>query len=357
MSEFVRIERQGAVGIVTLAREKALNALDHAMIRAISTALHAWRDDPGIAGLLIKSADPRAFCAGGDVRAAVITCRQEGPLAAARFFRDEYEMNWRLADFGKPVISLMDGITMGGGCGLSLHGSHRVATERTDLAMPEGMIGFFPDVGAGTFLSRCPASIGTYMALTGARLSGDDALFAGLCTHLVASGDLAGLEHSLVAELQPGPEAGAQVDALLQPFSRGDGQSSLLAAEKDRIAAHFGNTSLDAVLVALQADASGWGAEKLELIRQRSPLSCHLAFELLRRAAGLSLAEDLELEFRLACHSLLGGEFAEGVRALLIDKDKAPRWRHAAIEEVTPAEIASFFAPLEAPFEELRPAW
>jgi enoyl-CoA hydratase len=200
----IRFERRGALGIVILDRPQALNALTWGMVRELSRWLAVWRDDPKIAAVLVKAAPGRAFCAGGDIRAVTNLVRQTGIAAAIPFFREEYRLNWRIHTFPKPYVSLLDGITLGGGVGISVHGGFRVVTENTLLAMPETGIGFFPDVGATWFLPRCPGEIGMYLGLTGARLNGADCRYAGLATHAVPSARLEEIEATLPEKLESG---------------------------------------------------------------------------------------------------------------------------------------------------------
>lgn len=354
MSDHVRAERNGSAGVIELDRPRALNALDHAMVRAIAGQLAAWRDDPQVACIILKGMPGRAFCAGGDVRGVILKRNAEGPAAAAPFFYDEYRLNAQIARFPKPVVSFMDGITMGGGCGLSVHGSYRIVTEHTMLAMPEAMIGFFPDVGAGYFLSRCPVGVGAYMALTGARLNAEDALFAGLATHRLAADDLPALEADIAAlpdDRQFATRLGALIGSRVRAEASSDGS---LRERAPVIAKLFGQPTLRDVLDGLErARDEPWAGEALAAIRERSPLSCRVAWELLQRAVGLDLENDLRLEYRLACRSLEGREFAEGVRALLIDKDRQPRWTHASIEAIDDAEVEAFFRPLASDKDEL----
>lgn len=340
----IRFLREGRIGLVVLDRQEALNALTREMVRELSDHLRRWKDDPEVEAVLVKAVPGRAFCAGGDVRAVVETVAREGVAAALPFFRDEYRMNWRIARFPKPYIALLSGVTMGGGCGISIHGTHRIACEHTLLAMPETAIGFFPDIGATWFLNHCPPGVGTYLGLTGARLGPADALASGLATHHVPAARLLELEARLVAA-PPGRVAQALSDALVE-FGTAPGEPGELAPRLATIRSIFTAPSFAELLERLEAEPTGWGREQIAVLRTRSPLAVRLAFAQLRRGADLPLEACLQLEYRMVRHVLETGEFAEGVRALLIDKDKTPRWRHASLEAVDEALVERFFAPI-----------
>lgn len=333
----IQIGRSGSLGILTLDRPKALNALTRSMVAAMSAQLAAWRDDPAVGAVLVKAVPGRAFCAGGDVRAVVLAARDQGVEAALPFFHDEYRLNWRIKNLGKPYIALMDGVTMGGGVGISIHGTHRIATERTLFAMPETGIGFFPDVGGSFFLPRLPGEIGTWLGLTGAHLHGADCLGAGVATHFVPSERLAELERRLSRGID-----GAFQDLVDQPA-----QAGILALRAKVDAGYLGN-DVPTLLTSLAAEPTGWGAEQLALLRGKSPLAVAVSLAMLRRGREMTLEECLRLEYRAVRHILESGEFYEGVRALLIDKDRRPAWRHQALEEVTPALVAGVMAPGDA---------
>lgn len=341
----IRFERRGRLGVVTLDRPGALNALTHAMVRALSLQLAAWRDDPGIDAVLVKAVPGRAFCAGGDVRVVTDLARERGVDAATPFFHDEYRLNWRIHTFPKPYVALLDGITMGGGVGISAHGRYRVVTERTVFAMPETGIGFFPDVGGTWFLPRCPGEVGMYLGLTGARLNGPDSRAAGIGTHAVPSARLGELEARLAERLVAGADADAVVAGALEACA-GDIGAPGLPSLRARIDACFAGGSVAEVLDALRAEGSGFGAEQLDALAGKSPFAVHVTFAQLRRGRGLSIEEAMRLEYRIVHRMLEAGDFAEGVRALLIDKDKRPRWRHPGLDAVPAGEVEAVFAPL-----------
>jgi enoyl-CoA hydratase/carnithine racemase len=332
MSGHVHVEERNGLGLLVLDRPEALNALSHRMVQTVSAALSRWRADPGIRAVLVKAVPGRAFCAGGDIRVVIETARRKGVAAAAPFFFDEYRMNWRIGQLGKPYVALLDGITMGGGVGISVHGSHRIATESTLVAMPETGIGFFPDVGGSHFLPRLPGRIGLYLGLTGARLDGATATRLGIATHYVPRLRLAVLEAALVD--------GAAIDDVLGELAAEPAPGGLDTAA---IARHFVGDGLADILASLAADDSPFASRTLAALREKSPLSVAVTMAQLRRGRSLDLAACLAMEYRMARHFLASSDFAEGVRALLVDKDKRPAWRHARIEDVAAAEIEACF--------------
>jgi enoyl-CoA hydratase len=344
MTEDIRFTRQGRLGIAVLDRPAALNALTREMVQLLSLQLAAWKDDPGIAAVLVRAVPGRAFCAGGDVRGVTDLARDRGVDAATPFFREEYRLNWRIHTFPKPYVAVLDGITMGGGVGISVHGRFRVVTENTLFAMPETGIGFFPDVGGTWFLPRCPGEVGMHLGLTGARLGGADCREAGIGTHAVSAARLGELEPMLVQRLENG-DARAAVEATLEALGGGIGESGLPAL-RPRIDACFGGRSVAEIVRRLEADASGFGAEQLAALAGKSPLAVHATFAQLRRGRDLVLEDCFRLEYRMVQRMLAAHDFVEGVRALLVDKDKRPRWRHAALDAVTAAEVEAIMTPL-----------
>lgn len=331
----IRFQRKGSLGIAILDRPAALNALTRGMVQALSLQLAAWKDDPEVATVLVRSAGGRAFCAGGDIRAVSDLAKAEGVEAAAPFFHDEYRLNWRISQFPKPYVALLDGVTMGGGVGISAHGRYRVVTEQTLVAMPETLIGFFPDVGGTWVLSRDPA-LGMYLGLTGARLQAADAVAAGFGTHFVPRDRLEALEEMLVQ--------GKPVEAALESV-RGDPPSGTLPGSRQAIDEAFSAPTLAGIAERLAG--TEWGRGRLAELAQRSPTALAVTFAQLRRGAGIAdLAEALRLEYRMVHRFLAGHDFPEGVRALLVDKDKQPRWSHRRPAEVPPAEVEAAMAPL-----------
>jgi enoyl-CoA hydratase len=340
----IRLERRGGLMVVTLDRPRALNALTLPMCCTLADGLARWRADPAVHAVLIKGAGERAFCAGGDIRWLHDTLVSAGIAAALRFYATEYPLNAALHHFPKPYVALLDGITMGGGFGVSAHGSHRVATERTRLAMPETGIGFFPDVGATYVLPRLPGALGSYLGLTGAKLGAADCLAAGLATQHVPADRLAALEDALAAADLSGDAFGA-VDRVLAAFHTAPGAGDLPAVQQ-RIDRCFDQPRLQDVLEALADDTSDWARARLEELAGKSPTSLAVTFEQLRRGHTLDFKAAMRLEYRLVHRFMAGHDFREGVRALIIDKDNSPRWRPGSLTEVTADDVAAYFAPL-----------
>jgi enoyl-CoA hydratase len=338
------IAHRGPLVTVTLNRPHTLNALSLDMCVRIDRGLRAWQADPEVCAVLVQGAGERAFCAGGDIRALYRTLTTEGIEQAVFFYSIEYPMNARLHHFTKPWISLWDGIVMGGGVGVSAHGSHRVVTERTVFAMPETGIGLFPDVGATYLLPRLPSAIGMYLGLTGARLGPADCLYAGLASTFVPGDRLGELAVALAgAELSGDPFAA--VDRVLKTFETSPGGAELPGL-REPIDACFGQPNLEAVLRALEREPSGWGRAQLELLRGKSPTSLAVTFRQIQNGAGLGFDAAMRLEYRLVHRFMAGHDFREGVRAAVIDKDNRPSWRPARLEDVSTADIDGYFAPL-----------
>jgi enoyl-CoA hydratase len=343
----ILLERQGALGRVTFNRPKALNTLSLAMYRAFDPQLVAWGQDDALLAVVVRGAGERAFCAGGDVRAIYDARHSAGGAQdyKADFFREEYSLIQRVHRFPKPYIALVDGIAMGGGCGVSINGSHCVATERTLFAMPEVHIGLFPDVGASRFLNLCPGRIGRYLALTGTRLRAADALYCGFATHYVPHDRLADLVNTLASLDWSLGEARRQVDRALARFAADPGRAELpvLQPAIDRC---FAGDSVEAIVRALEGETAAWARTALDAIRRASPLSLKIAFRQLELGRGMTLEEALTLEYRMTQHVMAGHDFFEGIRALLVDKDQKPRWQHASLAEVSEAEVESYFAEI-----------
>jgi enoyl-CoA hydratase len=341
------LERRGGLGLVTLNRPKALNTLSLAMYRVFDPQLLAWGQDGQVQALAVRGAGDRAFCAGGDVR-AIYDARHQPQGAGdykADFFREEYCLIQRVHRFPKPYIALVDGITMGGGCGISINGSHRVASERTVFAMPEVHIGLFPDVGASRFLTLCPGRVGLYLALTGARIRAADALYCGFATHYVPHDRLGDLTDALATLPWNEQERCRQVDATIARFTADPGPASLptLQAAIDRC---FGQGSVEEIVAVLQREPGDWAKRALAEIARASPLSLKITYRQLELGRGMAVEAALALEYRMTQHVMQGHDFFEGIRALLVDKDNAPRWEHASLAAVTPAEVAGYFADL-----------
>ena len=324
--------RDGRVGRIVLNRPQALNALDLAMIRACTQALTAWRDDPHVHAVVIEGTGDRAFCAGGDIRALRQYELDGEHHEAETFFREEYELNLMIATYPKPYVALIDGICMGGGIGVSVHAPYRVATEHAAFAMPETAIGFFPDIGATFFLPRLPGRIGTYLGLTGMRMQGADAVHAGLATHFASRADLPALSQALAAD---GAGALGSHIAPLPPFS--------LAEQRGVIDHCFDADNVAEIVRRLEAIEDAWANKTLAALRTVSPSALCWTLEALRRGANLTLPQCQAAELALTRTTMRHPDFAEGVRAMVVDKDRKPRWQPSRIEEVDPAVIAAMF--------------
>ena len=350
----VLFEEHGERGVIILNRPKALNALTLGMIQTIYPKMLSWANQ-GIKLVVIKGAGEKAFCAGGDVRSLVEAGMAGDRDFAKSFFRDEYRLNHLTSVFPAPYVALIDGITMGGGVGMSVHGPFRVATERTLFAMPETAIGLFPDVGGGHFLPRLPGSLGMFLALTGVRLKGWDLVHANIATHFVASGKMGELEAEL---LRREDVSAAGVSALLSEFQAQSGErvEFSLASVSSSVDHLFSGESVSEILRALERDGSEWALTQLGTLRKMSPTSMAVTHAQLRRGARMSLAEDLEMENRMGNRVMdVGKDFFEGVRSVLMDKEKGvvPRWDPATLDEVTTADVEAHFAPLADPSKEL----
>ncbi len=341
MSEILA-EVNNGVGLVTLNRPKALNALSLSMIRNLTAVLLAWREDAGVRAVAIrghgKDAPFGVFSAGGDIR-FFHEAIYAGDPRLEDFFTEEYRLNHLIHGYGKPYLTFMDGVVMGGGMGISQGASLRLVTERTKMAMPETNIGLFPDVGGGYFLSRCPGRVGEYLALTGHMIGASDALAAGLADAVVESARLP----SLWSLLQDGDLS--WIDGLH------DTPSALptapLLAHRDAIDNHFALPTVHAIVSALELEATSWATETAALLRKRSPLMLHVTLEQVRRGRTMELADNLRMERGLMRHAFHlrpgASETVEGIRALAIDKDQQPRWNPPRIEDVTPEMVQAFF--------------
>jgi len=334
----VRVE--GALGRLTLNRPQALGALTTGMCEAMTRTLLQWRDAPAIAAVLIDHAGERGFCAGGDIRTLAESAAADG-RAAREFFRTEYRLDHLISVYEKPVVTVMDGLVMGGGVGISLPARYRIATERTRFAMPETGIGLFPDVGAGWKLPRLPGRTGLWIALTGARLGPADCELLGLATDVVDRARLAELGRAIAAE----PDAIERSLTLLEA----DPGRPPIAAHQDEIDRLFAGETLEAVIAALEANGGDWARAQLDAMAPKSPLSAKVAFRLV--GGGLkpaSLADDLRIEYRLAVRLVMRPDFREGVRATIVEKDNRPVWRPASLAETSEALVDEMFSPLPA---------
>ncbi|OLZ74139.1 3-hydroxyisobutyryl-CoA hydrolase [Streptomyces sp. IMTB 2501] len=335
--EPVLFHTTGRAAHITLNRPRALNALTHTMVRRIDAALTAWEHDPAVETVVITGAGERGLCAGGDIRAVHDDARDGDGTASAAFWRDEYHLNARIARYPKPYVALMDGIVMGGGVGVSAHGSVRMVTERSRVAVPETGIGFVPDVGGTYLLALAPGELGTHLALTGAQIGAGDALLCGLADHCVPSAALRSLVDDL-AEM-PVPDVLARH---VQPSPQGE-----LAARREWIDACYAADSVEEIVHRLFAHGGPEAKEAAETLLAKSPTALKVTLAAVRRARRLgSLERVLDQEYRVSCAALSTPDLVEGVRAQLIDKDRDPRWSPATLVEVSDADVARFFVPL-----------
>ncbi|WOX20138.1 enoyl-CoA hydratase/isomerase family protein [Streptomyces solicathayae] len=330
----VLLRTEGCAGFITLNRPRAINALTHSMVLRIDEALTAWEADPAVATVVIEGAGERGLCAGGDIRAIHDDARAGGTASAA-FWRDEYRLNARIARYGKPYVAFMDGIVMGGGVGVSAHGSVRVVTERSRVAMPETGIGFVPDVGGTYLLSRAPGELGTHLALTGTPVGAADALTAGLADHFVPSEDLPRLAVELGRV--PAHEAVAR-------FAR-TAPAGTLDERREWIDSCYAADRVETVVERLFDVGTPEAKEAATTLQTKSPTALKATLAAIRRARYAdSLESVLDMEYRLSCAALSSADLVEGIRAQVVDKDRDPRWSPATLAEVTDADVARYFA-------------
>ncbi|MGY4829272.1 enoyl-CoA hydratase/isomerase family protein [Sphaerotilaceae bacterium SBD11-9] len=344
----VLTEIRGNLGVITLNKPQALNALSLAMVRDITTALLQWRDDAQVAAVLLRGAGREgkapAFCAGGDIR-FFHQAALGGDPTLEDFFTEEYSLNHLIHNYPKPTIALMDGVTMGGGMGLAQGATLRVVTEHCKLAMPETNIGLFPDVGGGWFLSRCPGHLGEFLALTGTVLGAGDAIACGLADVYLPSAQLPTLVEALADQpIENAAQAVAVVKARAQTAP-----PATLTAQRTLIDAHFSLPSALQIVSALSADGTPFAQQAAADLRKRSPLMVAVTLEQVRRARGMPLGDELRMERDMVRHCFhlrpgAASETVEGIRALAVDKDHQPRWNPVRLEEVQADEVAAFFA-------------
>ena len=336
MTEELHVHTHGSAGHISLNRPKALHALTQGMCEGMSEALLGWREDDAVKAVLLDHAEGRGFCAGGDVQLVRNSALEDGGEAGRAFFHAEYRLNHLMFTYPKPIVAFMDGVTMGGGVGISQPCTFRVATENTMFAMPEGNIGLFPDVGASWYLPRLPGAVGKFLALTAARLDGAECLWAGLATHYLEAASL--------------PEAKARI-------ARGDDVEETLAAlsvtppearitgNAKRIDTLFGHDRLEDIVSALEVDDSEWAGKELAKVRGKCPATSKVALrQFAENAACETFADNMRMEYRVASRMMLRHDFAEGVRAVLVDKTGDPQWDPATPEGVTPAMLDEIFA-------------
>ena len=338
----ILFERRGAAGIVILNRPHALNAVTLGMVEALALQLTAWEGDAAVTRVVVTAAGGRAFSAGGDLRALFDAGSAGRYREALAYWRTEYALNALIKRYRKPYVALIDGIVMGGGAGISVHGSHRVAGDGFAFAMPEVGIGFIPDVGATWFLPRLPGEFGLYCALTGERLGPADAVAAGVATHRIAS--------ARFSDLLAGLYGNVPVDALLRAFAEPAGEGPLSGRRLliDRL---FAGDTVEGILAALDVEAAGSGPDAdfarltAATIRLKSPTSLKITLAQLRRGRTLDFAECMRIEFRIVSRLMRGHDLYEGIRSVIIDKDQAPRWQPASLAAVGAAEVEQYFAP------------
>lgn len=333
----VLFSRDGVAGIITLNRPKVLNALTFGMVRAIHPQLIAWAADDSVKLVIIEAAGEKAFCAGGDIR-ALHDWGKAGDRNVIDFYREEYLLNTYIKNYPKPYVALMGGIDMGGGVGVSVNGSYRVVSERLTFAMPETGIGLFPDVGGTFFLPRCPGEIGMFLGLTGERLKAADAIYAGIADVFVPSENFAQLKSRLATA--------DNLDAELRGLASDAGSAPLENVRAD-IDKHFSKGSVAEIVASLKADGGEWASKVLSTLATKSPLSLLVTYRQIRAGRALSFEEAMKLEFRLTNRFMRGHDFYEGVRAIIIDKDQAPKWQPATLDEVSAAEVDGYFASLD----------
>ena len=331
---------EGETGRITLNRPGALHALTTNMCVLMTEALCAWRADPGVRAVLIDHSGERGFCAGGDIRMLAESGQGDGS-AAREFFFTEYRLNDLLFNYPKPVVAVMDGVTMGGGVGLSMPAKFRIATERTTFAMPETGIGLFPDVGGGWFLPRLHHHAGLWLALTGARIKAADCTALEIATHVVASASVADLKAAIVAAPDHIPEA-------IAPFAVEPGPAPVVERFAD-IERLFGQPSVEDVVAALEADGSEWANAQLATLKTKSPQTMKVAFRQLSQGGHMtSFADNMAMEYRIGARVVHKHDFIEGVRAVIVDKDNAPKWNPADLGGVSEADLDAIFARLPA---------
>ena len=350
MTDDVLIRVNGPIGHISLNRPKALHALTLPMCHAMSAALTAWADDDAIKAVIIDHAEGRGFCAGGDIAFLRDSAINDGGVSGRQFFHDEYQLNHQMHAYPKPIVAFMDGITMGGGVGISQPAKYRVATQNTRFAMPETGIGLFPDVGGGWYLSRLGGRLGQFLALTGARLDGSECLWTGLATHYVPHEML----EDLKARIHDHPDRISGI--LSEPV--GTPPKARIEANADKIAKHFASDRYEDILASLQAAADNgddWAAKERDTLGTKSPQTCKVALRQLAASAAMTdFADNMAMEYRIASRVLTRPDFAEGVRAVIVDKTGDPKWNPATPEGVTEDLLDAIFAPLPAD-EEWKP--
>jgi enoyl-CoA hydratase len=336
-SDEVLTRVDGGIGLITLNRPKAINSLNQTMVDLLGAVLTRWERDDAVRAVVLAGAGERGLCAGGDVVAVYHSARKDG-VEVRRFWRDEYLLNGQIGRFAKPFVSLMDGIVMGGGVGVSAHANIRVVTDKSKVAMPEVGIGFVPDVGGAFLLSRTPGALGLHAALTGATFSGADAIAMGFADHFVPHGELGAFRTAIVADGVEGPLAHHAIEP----------PPSELAAQRDWIDECYAGDTVEDIVAALRGHGAGPAHDAADLILSRSPIAVSVALQAVRRAAEMETLEDvLTQDYRVSSASARSHDLVEGIRAQIIDKDRNPKWSPASLAEVTAADVDAYFAPVD----------
>uniref|UniRef100_A0A0K0E7U6 3-hydroxyisobutyryl-CoA hydrolase, mitochondrial n=1 Tax=Strongyloides stercoralis TaxID=6248 RepID=A0A0K0E7U6_STRER len=346
-SSGVIIKSIGSKKVITLDRPKALNALNLEMVREIYPQMKEWNTKSSCSLVVIKGAGEKAFCAGGDVVSVTKSAKSNGDIHKL-FFKEEYQLNNLISKCKMPYVALIDGITMGGGCGLSINGRFRVSTERTLLAMPETALGLFPDVGGSYFLTRLPHNLGMFLALTGYRLKGLDVYFSGMATHHVQSKDLEVVENELL-NLKDSECNDLTVDKLLKKFMPKEAsvkENFTLDPLLKKIESIFNADTYEGIIKNLENDNSEWSKSQLEILSKMSPTSLKITFEQLKRGKTMEHSEVFPMEYRLTQRFMEDFDFHEGCRAILIDKDRNPKWKPSSTSEVSDETVKKYFSPL-----------
>jgi len=351
MTDEVHIHTHGHAGHISLNRPKALHSLTLDMCHAMSAALTSWASDDAVEAVILDHAEGRGFCAGGDINLLRNSALNDGGVSGRAFFHDEYQLNHQMMTYAKPIVAFMDGITMGGGVGIAMPCRFRVATENTRFAMPETGIGLFPDVGGGWHLSRLAGRMGQFLALTGARLDGAECLWAGIATHYLPADKLAEAK-ARIAE-HPDRIAGILSELSVTP------PPARIEGNADLIAKHFASDRYEDILESLEVDANEpdgeWAAKELATLHTKSPQTCKVALRQLAESINFdNFADNMVMEYRIASRVLTRPDFAEGVRAVIVDKTQDPKWDPATPEGVSEELLDSIFAPLPAN-EEWKP--
>ncbi|MBS27956.1 MAG: enoyl-CoA hydratase [Alphaproteobacteria bacterium] len=336
----VLLDRRGRIGLITLNKPMALNALSLTMVRAMQPQLEAWAADTDIDAVVIQGAGEKAFCAGGDIRDLY---EGRGTDYGPTYYAAEYALNVAIHSYSKPYIAMMDGVTMGGGVGVSIHGSHRIVTERTLFAMPETGIGLFPDIGASWFLPCCPGQIGMYLGLTGYRMRAADCLYAGIGDIYMPADALDGFVAQLVSA--DGIDRDG-VDAVLRNFTADPGEAPL-AAHRKAIDRCFAGDSMEDILARLAAEGTDWARAQIDILAGKSPTSLKVTFRQLRLGPTIEpFADIMQMEFRIADRCFRGHDLFEGIRAVVIDKDGSPKWNPASLDNISTADVDEYFEPV-----------